>query len=70
MVTVTMDAKEGIRMMRIIVPKKVIPIHYNDYDVFKSPLSDFEKEIEQAGLRDKVVYLKHGDQYEFYTDIR
>ena len=57
-------------MMRIIVPKKAIPIHYNDYDVFKSPLSDFEKEIEQAGLRDKVVYLKHGDQYEFYTDIR
>ncbi|HTJ54534.1 MAG TPA: MBL fold metallo-hydrolase [Nitrosospira sp.] len=70
LVTVTMDAKEGIRMMRIIVPKKAIPIHYNDYDVFKSPLSDFEKEIEQAGLRDKVVYLKHGDQYEFYPDIR
>jgi L-ascorbate metabolism protein UlaG (beta-lactamase superfamily) len=68
LVTVTMDAKEGIRMMRIIVPKKAIPIHYNDYDVFKSPLSDFEKEIEQAGLRDKVIYLKHGDQYEFYPD--
>jgi L-ascorbate metabolism protein UlaG (beta-lactamase superfamily) len=70
LVTVTMDAKEGIRMMRVIVPKKAIPIHYNDYDVFKSPLSDFEKEIEQAGLGDKVIYLKHGDRYEFYPDAR
>lgn len=70
LVTVTMDAKEGIRMMRIIVPKKAIPIHYNDYDVFKSPLSDFEKEIEQAGLKDKVIYLEHGDQYQFYPDPR
>lgn len=33
LVTVTMDAKESIRMMRIIVPKKAIPVHYNDYDV-------------------------------------
>lgn len=38
--------------------------------LFKSPLSDFEKEIEQAGLGEKVIYLKHGDQYEFYPDAR
>jgi L-ascorbate metabolism protein UlaG (beta-lactamase superfamily) len=70
LVTVTMDAKEGVEMMRIILPKKAIPIHYNDYDVFKSPLSDFQKEIEQAGLKDKIIYLKHGDQYEFHLDGR
>lgn len=70
LVTVTMDGKDGVEMMRIIVPKKAIPIHYNDYDVFKSPLSDFERKIEQAGLKDKVIYLKHGDQYEFHVDVR
>ena len=52
--------------MRIIVPEKAIPIHYNDYDVFKSPLSDFEDEIERAGLRDKIIYLKHGEKYDFH----
>lgn len=70
LVTVTMDGKDGVEMMRIIVPKKAIPIHYNDYDVFKSPLSDVERKIEQAGLKDKVIYLKHGDQYEFHVDVR
>ena len=39
--------------------------HYNDYDVFKSPLSDFKEEIERAGLQDKIIYLEHGSTYEF-----
>jgi L-ascorbate metabolism protein UlaG (beta-lactamase superfamily) len=65
LVTVTMDAKEGVRMMKIIVPRKAIPVHYNDYDVFKSPLGNFEREIKRAGLQDKIVYLEHGGKYEF-----
>jgi L-ascorbate metabolism protein UlaG (beta-lactamase superfamily) len=63
--TVTMDGKEGVRMLYIIAPKHAIPIHYDDYDVFKSPLSDFEKEVELAGLRGKITYLKHGEMYKF-----
>jgi L-ascorbate metabolism protein UlaG (beta-lactamase superfamily) len=66
LVTVTMDAKDGLEMMRIIVPEKAIPIHYNDYDVFKSPLSDFEEEIARAGLQDKIIYLRHGEKYDFH----
>ncbi len=68
LVTVTMDAKEGVKMMQLIVPRKAIPIHYNDYDVFKSPLSDFKKEMERAGLQDKIIYLEHGDTYEFDSE--
>ena len=33
-----------------------------DYDVFMSPLSDFQKAMEEAGLSDKVVYLDRKDQ--------
>jgi L-ascorbate metabolism protein UlaG (beta-lactamase superfamily) len=62
---VTMDGKNGVRMMQIIAPQHAIPIHYNDYDVFKSPLSDFEKEVNAAGLQGKVTYLKHGESYMF-----
>jgi L-ascorbate metabolism protein UlaG (beta-lactamase superfamily) len=65
LVTITMDAAEGVKMMRIIGPRRAIPIHYNDYDAFKSPLSDFEKEVDKAGLQDRVIYLKHGDMYRF-----
>ncbi len=33
-IMVTMDGKEGVKMLKIINARKAIPIHYNDYDVF------------------------------------
>jgi hypothetical protein len=30
-----------------------------------SPLSDFKKAVEDAGLSEKVVYLNRKDQYKF-----
>lgn len=62
---VTMDAKMGIEMMQLMQPDVTIPIHYDDYDVFLSPLSDFQKAVEDAGLHSKVVYLDRGDEYKF-----
>jgi L-ascorbate metabolism protein UlaG (beta-lactamase superfamily) len=64
-VMVTMDGKHGVEMMRIVDPKHAIPIHYNDYDVFTSPLSDFQEEVRAAGLEDRVTYLSHGETYRF-----
>lgn len=62
---VTMDGKDGVRLMQVIRPKKTVPIHYNDYDVFKSPLEDFAREVKAAGLERDVVYLAHGETYAF-----
>ena len=42
-----------------------IPIHYDDYDVFKSPLSDFHRAVEEAGLEERVHYLSRGETYTF-----
>ena len=64
-VTVTMNAKEGVKMLKLIAPHRAIPIHYNDYTVFKSPLSDFQKAVQEAGLAEKVTYLKHGETYRY-----
>jgi L-ascorbate metabolism protein UlaG (beta-lactamase superfamily) len=61
----TMDAAQGIEAVKVIRAGIHIPIHYNDYDVFKSPLDDFRRAVERAGLEDKVAYLAHGDVYEF-----
>lgn len=60
-----MDGKQGLEMFKIINPKLAIPVHYNDYDVFKSPLDDFSREISEAGLGHRVQYLTHGDMYNF-----
>jgi L-ascorbate metabolism protein UlaG (beta-lactamase superfamily) len=64
-VLLTMDAREGIKAINLIHPDLAIPIHYNDYSVFKSPLEEFMKAVAEAGLDKSVRYLRHGDTYEF-----
>jgi L-ascorbate metabolism protein UlaG (beta-lactamase superfamily) len=64
-IKVTMDGADGVRMLQIIAPQRAVPIHYDDYDVFKSPLSDFQRAVRAAGLQDKVIYLQRGDSYRF-----
>ncbi len=62
--TVTMDAAQGVRFVQIIAPKVAVPIHYDDYDRFKSPLADFVSAIEAAGLSSSVRYLGRGESME------
>jgi L-ascorbate metabolism protein UlaG (beta-lactamase superfamily) len=64
-ILLTMDAEQGVEAIRIINPHEVIPIHYNDYEVFKSPLEDFRKAVEEAGFAERVKYLSHGETYNF-----
>jgi L-ascorbate metabolism protein UlaG (beta-lactamase superfamily) len=68
-VLVTMDDKEGVEAIKIVQPETVIPIHYNDYDVFKSPLEDFKRAAEAAGFGDRIVYLAHGETYDFEVPL-
>lgn len=64
---VTMDAEQGVKLIQLIRPDLTIPIHYDDYDVFASPLEDFRCAIEAAGLMDKVIFLDRKDQYRFHV---
>lgn len=64
-VMVTMDGKQGIELMRLIKPDVTIPIHFDDYDVFASPLEDFQKLVQQEGLGGGVVYLDRGRNTSF-----
>lgn len=64
-ILVSMDAKQGVQAMQVVNPQKAIPIHYNDYDVFKSPLSDFQEAVAAAGLAERVHYLSHGETFTF-----
>ncbi|KAJ5037614.1 beta-lactamase-like protein, partial [Bipolaris maydis] len=40
----------GVELMHLINPDVTIPIHYDDYDLFMSPLDDFKKEVERRVL--------------------
>jgi L-ascorbate metabolism protein UlaG (beta-lactamase superfamily) len=48
--TVTMDGRRGADLLELVSPHRTIPVHYDDYGVFKSPLSDFLAEVERRGL--------------------
>lgn len=39
--TVTMDGEQGVDLLRRLRPRRAVPVHYDDYGVFASPLSDF-----------------------------
>lgn len=58
---VTMDGEQGAAWVSLMNPHSVIPIHYDDYPVFSSPLDDFRHHIKEAGLADRVVYLERGE---------
>ena len=47
---VTMDAREGADLLELVRPRTTVPIHYDDYGVFTSPLSAFLAEVGRRGL--------------------
>jgi L-ascorbate metabolism protein UlaG (beta-lactamase superfamily) len=65
LVTVSMDGEQGVRMMRLLSPRVAIPLHFNDYGIYKSPLADFEQALAAAAMRDRAVILQRGQVYGF-----
>lgn len=64
-VMLTMDARQGVEAIKMVSPHMAIPIHYNDYNVFKSPLEDFRRAVRSARLEKRVYYLNPGETYTF-----
>lgn len=59
--TVTMDGIEGAKAVNLISPDYVIPVHFDDYGVFTSPLSEFLDEMEKQGMGKRVVHVRRGE---------
>lgn len=64
-VMLTMDGEQGVEAIKLINPGTVVPIHYDDYTVFKSPLEEFSQAVIEAGLASRVVYLSRGEIFNF-----
>jgi L-ascorbate metabolism protein UlaG (beta-lactamase superfamily) len=64
-VLVTMDAAQGVRALRIVRPRTAVPIHYDDYTVFKDPLDNFKQAAASAALPTDVRYVARGETYRF-----
>ncbi len=68
-ILLTMDGKQGAQALRMVAPKTAIPVHFNDYKMFKSPLDDFKQAVREAGLESKVKYLNQGETYIFDVPV-
>jgi L-ascorbate metabolism protein UlaG (beta-lactamase superfamily) len=64
---VTMDARQGADLLELVRPRVAVPIHYDDYTVFRSPLADFRREI---GARDLPVDVRYVDRGETVSLLR
>ena len=58
--TVTMDGRQGADVVELLGLPRMIPVHFDDYGVFASPLSDFVEEMKRRGLGDRVIQLERG----------
>ena len=60
-VTVTMDANQGLELLQTLKPPLAVPIHYDDYEAFKSPLEDFVAAVRDAGLEGLLRLVQRGE---------
>jgi L-ascorbate metabolism protein UlaG (beta-lactamase superfamily) len=62
--TVTMDGKQGVDLLHLLGPATAIGIHYDDYGVFKSPLSDFLAEAARRPPAARIREVGRGESLE------
>ena len=58
--TVTMDGRQGAELVALLALPKVVPVHFDDYGVFASPLSDFIGEMRRRGMEDRIIEPQRG----------
>jgi L-ascorbate metabolism protein UlaG (beta-lactamase superfamily) len=58
--TVTMDADQGVDFLRRARPRVAVPVHHDDYRVFRSPLSTFMEAAARAALPTTIRPVERG----------
>ena len=59
-VLLTMDAQQGADLVELLKPPVTVPVHYDDYGVFASPLGDFVAEVADRRLPGEVRAVGRG----------
>ncbi len=55
-----MDGRRGAELVAKLALPKVIPVHFDDYGVFASPLADFVVEMQRRGMGHRIIELDRG----------
>lgn len=57
---VTMDGRQGADLVELLGPRVTVPVHHDDYGVFRSPLSDFLAQCRERSLPSQVRQVARG----------
>ena len=61
-VLLSMDAEQGVELLRIVRPDVALPIHHDDYTIFRSPISDFEALLTERLSSQPAIVLRRGEE--------
>jgi L-ascorbate metabolism protein UlaG (beta-lactamase superfamily) len=59
-VLLTMDARQGADLVELLRPPVTVPVHFDDYGVFTSPLGDFVAEVARRRAPGEVRTVGRG----------
>lgn len=65
---ITMTGEQAVRAVEIIGPSTAIPIHYNDFSVFRSGLDDFRQAAARTRIGTEFHHLAHGERFLFHSN--
>jgi L-ascorbate metabolism protein UlaG (beta-lactamase superfamily) len=59
---VTMDGRQGADLVELLAPRVTVPVHHDDYTVFRSPLSDFLALAARRNVPTRVRTVGRGER--------
>jgi L-ascorbate metabolism protein UlaG (beta-lactamase superfamily) len=65
---VTMDGEQGAEFVDLLRPQKVLPVHYEEYGVMRSPLSEFLVAVMHRDLDDRLLHCRRGETVDVTGD--
>ena len=60
-ITVTMDARQGADLVDLLEPPVTVPVHFDDYGRFRSPLGDFVAEVARREAPGEIRTVQRGE---------
>ena len=63
-VLLSMDHKQGVDLIELLEPGTAVPVHYDDYGLFTSPISEFLVEVHRRGPAARVALPRRGETLE------
>jgi L-ascorbate metabolism protein UlaG (beta-lactamase superfamily) len=67
--TVTMDGPQGVDFLRRLHADVAVPVHYDDYRAFRSPLRDFVAAAQHGNLDAAIKVVRRGETLTLDTHV-